>query len=60
MLIRGCKAAAVTVSKVLPDAAPDVAVIVTVPTETVVARPAPPTVATDGFDEVQVTDDISS
>ena len=50
----------VTVRVVLPEILPEVAVTVVVPAATAVARPALLTVATDGFDEVQVTWEVRS
>jgi hypothetical protein len=44
-----------TVRVVLPETLPVVAVMVVVPTETPMARPVLSIVATDGFDELQVT-----
>lgn len=56
--------AEVTVSLVLPDFAPDVAVIVTHPAATDVARPLDPAMlliaAKDVFDELHVTDPVRS
>jgi hypothetical protein len=49
------RVAEVTVSVVLPEILPEVAVMVAVPAKTDVARPLLLTVATDVFDEVQVT-----
>ncbi len=49
------RVAAVTVSVVLPETPPKVAVIVVVPAATDVARPALSIVATPVFDELQVT-----
>ena len=51
---------AVIVRLVLPDILPEVAVIVAEPTETPVARPLLLTVATDVFDDVQVTCAVKS
>ena len=45
----------VTVSVVFPDLLPEVAVMVAVPGFKPVARPRPFTVATEVFEEVQVT-----
>jgi len=47
--------AEVTVRVVLPEMLPEVAVTMDIPTAAVVARPMLLTVATDVFDEVQVT-----
>jgi hypothetical protein len=47
--------AGVTVRVVLPEMLPEVAVTMDIPTAAVVARPMLLTVATDVFDEVQVT-----
>ncbi len=44
-----------TVRAALPVIPPKVAVMVTVPAATAVARPMPLTVATDVFDELQAT-----
>ena len=56
--------AAVTVSFVLPETVPEVAVIVVLPAETEVARPLEPavllTAATAVLDEFQVTDEVIS
>ena len=56
------RVAAVTVSVVLPEINPDVAVIVVTPTNSDVTNPLKPTallmVATVGAEEVQVTDDV--
>ncbi len=45
----------VTVKVVLPEILPEVAVMIAVPAATAVTRPLLLTVATDGFDELQVT-----
>jgi hypothetical protein len=45
---------------VLPETVPEAAVIVAVPAARTVARPVLPTVATAGFDEVQVTREVRS
>jgi hypothetical protein len=47
--------AEVTVTVMLPEILPDVAVMVVVPTARVVARPLLSICATDGFDEDQLT-----
>ena len=56
--------AAVTLNVVLPEIAPDVAVIVVTPTAAEVANPLEPAallmVATAGLEELQVTDDVRS
>jgi hypothetical protein len=52
--------AEVTVSKVLPETAPDVAVTVIEPAAAAAARPALPTVATVVDDELQTTDAVMS
>ena len=52
--------AEVTVNWVLPDVAPEVAVIVVVPAAAPVATPAVLTVATPVSDELQVTDAVIS
>jgi len=49
-----------TVRAVFPETVPEVAVMVVVPTVTAVAKPLALTVATDVFDEVQVTDVVIS
>jgi hypothetical protein len=56
VIVIDCKAAGVAVSVVLPDTAPDVAVITVEPTANALARPELAfTVATAGVPEVQVT-----
>jgi hypothetical protein len=52
------KAAAVTVSVVLPEMLPETALIVVEPALTVLAKPAVLTVATVEAEELQVTDDV--
>jgi hypothetical protein len=52
---RDNRVAEFTVRVVLAEILPEVAVMVVVPTETAMARPVLSTVATDGFDELQVT-----
>ena len=54
------KVAAVTVSVVLPDLLPDVAVMTDVPAVTPVARPPGFIVATEMVTEDQVTDEVIS
>ena len=54
------RVAAVTVSVVLPDLLPDVAVMTDVPAVTPVARPPGFTVATEMVTEDQVTDEVIS
>ena len=49
------KVAGIIVRTVFPEMLPEVAEMADVPTETAVARPLLSTVATDIFDEVQVT-----
>src|SRR5207244_11568746 len=54
------RVAAVTVSVVLPETPPKVAVIVVIPAATDVARPALSIVAKTVFEELQVTWDVTS
>ena len=49
------RAAEVTVRAALPETIPEVAVMIGAPAATAVARPLLLTVATDVFDELQVT-----
>ena len=58
--LMACRTAEVTVKVLLPDTAPDVAVMVAEPTATDVAIPLLPTVATEVDDELQVTDAVRS
>jgi hypothetical protein len=50
--------AAVTVNNVLPEIAPEVAVILAAPVATLVAKPLEITVATPVLDELHVTDSV--
>lgn len=53
-----CSVADVTVSVVLPDMLPEVAVMTDEPTPMLVARPLAATVATEVVPEDQVTDEV--
>ena len=50
----------VTVRVVLPEILPKLAIMVVLPAATAVARPLLLTVATDGFEELQVTCEVKS